>query len=197
MIRRLSVLAFTTQLSCGIWPTACEFKNNGEYYCWKNEYQDFCESGDGIWHENTSCKELGYTYHCTADEVAPGIQDEWTVADGCDRSQAPPQTGECLVGTWDTAPNPSCMDQYSTVAFNSDGTGITYTPECTGQCQKSQNYVELTWSASSEFSGTLTMTYSRTVTCGQEQSLPDQTVTPSFTCDATTLEVDGVMWTRR
>ena len=119
-----------------------------------------------------------------------------TVAGGCDLLK-PPANGRMFSGTWDTAPNPSCMDQYSTVTFNSDGTGITYTPECTGQCQKSQNYVELTWSASSEFTGTLTMTYGRTVTCGQEQSLPDQTVTPSFTCDATTLEVDGVMWTRR
>ena len=86
MIRRLSVLAFTTQLSCGIWPTACEFKNNGEYYCWKTNTKASVKAATGF-NENTS-KELGYTYHCTADEVAP----EFKTNDRCRRlrpSQAP------------------------------------------------------------------------------------------------------------
>ena len=79
-----------THTGCGVWPTACEYATNSQYYCWKNEYQDFCESGDGIWHPNTSCKKLGYTHHCTKEEVDGGLEDKWTVADGCDVSQAPP-----------------------------------------------------------------------------------------------------------
>lgn len=203
-MRRLasvSTLVFVLiQTSCGIWPTACEFTNNGEYYCWKNEYQDFCESGGGEWYQNTSCKDLGYTNRCTSEEVAPGIQDEWTVADGCDRSEEPPprpQNGECLVGTWDAPPNPNCGGQFTTIVFDADGTGTTFTPECTGQCSKSQNTTDLEWSTSSEFSGTLTMTYGRTVTCGVERDLPPLTVSPSFTCNDTTAVIDGVNYTRQ
>ena len=34
-------------------------------------------------------------------------------------------------------------------------------------------------------------------TCGQEQNLPDQTVSVAFTCSDTIAVVDGVSWHRR
>lgn len=90
-----TLLCFSSLAGCGFFTTACEFTSetvdgDAQFYCWQDEYQDFCSNGGGVWHDNTSCKQLGYTNQCTEAEVAPGIQDEWTVAPGCDRSEAPP-----------------------------------------------------------------------------------------------------------
>ncbi|MDF1565984.1 MAG: hypothetical protein P1V51_23315 [Deltaproteobacteria bacterium] len=218
-LRRLTVLGVTFAAlffvcGCGGYG-ACEFwgtAGSGEdfYYCWQGEEREFCESAEGpglnvAFHENKQCKAIGYENHCTDEEVAPGIEDKWTAAAACSEAEPPvgrepgsgTGEGECLVGTWDTDPNPTCLDQFSTYTLRSDGSAITYTPECTGQCNKQDNFVEFTWTSDSEFSGTLTLTYGRTVTCGQERNLPEQTVSTAFTCNETTAVVDGVTWHRK
>lgn len=207
----------TLALLAGCTPrNSCEFWSSGtggsseRYYCWADEYRDFCESDGGpiqsAFFADQSCADLGYVYQCTQDEIGEGaLQDEWTAGPNCDSSVPPDgrtpgsggSDGPCLVGIWATNPIDTCLGQVSTLTFGSDGTGITNTPECTGQCALSDSFVELTWSADGEAAGTLTMTYGRTVTCGQENPADSVTISSSFSCEGGSATIDGTPWNRQ
>jgi hypothetical protein len=206
----LAVLAALTGCSSN----SCEFWSidaaNPTYYCWQGEARDFCEAGGGgpvnsAYHEGQTCADLGYANQCTQDEIGEGaLQDQWTSGSSCD-STIPPvgrtpgggEGGPCLVGTWDTDPHANCLDQFSTTTYAADGTGIVFTPECTGLCAKEDNFVEITWSTDTDDAGTLTLTYGRTVSCGIDNPAPPLTVSVPFTCDSNTAAIDGLPWHRR
>lgn len=131
LLRGLSVLGVVLALSltsCDSLFTlpACTFEFDGRYYCWQDEYQDFCEAGGGTFYADYDCEDLGYTYHCTEEEVAPGLEDKWTVASGCDESEPPPPPPTSSGGNALTA----CQSPTGVCSELTEGDRAAFDEEC-------------------------------------------------------------------